>query len=446
MTINGSISTANNGTFEVTSGTTYNFTNDFEQGETVTVTITPHNEVGDATGCTSESFTIESVPDCTNLIMPTNGATDVAVDDITWNAVTDATGYKLTIAGSSTTVNDVTDFEFTGTTYVFPNDFDQGEVVTITIVPFNEVGDAEGCSSESFTIRPVPSCTNLVSPLNNAEQVSVMTDISWAESFDADGYRISVGTSPNGTDIVNNEDVASLTSYTFAEDLPSETRIYVTVVPYNTSGIAVGCTSDSFETELIAPDCSILVSPANGAIDVPLDTTISWEEVENTTGYRIALGTTPLGTDILENQDVGPETSYTVAEELPFNTVIYVTITPYNTAGDAQQCEQQSFTTLIPEDETKYGLSPNGDGINEYWHIDNIEVYPENTVYIYNRWGDMVFKVNGYDNNGTVFRGEANQLESLGAGQLPQGTYFFHIAVPEQNILKQTKGYLVLKR
>ncbi|WP_299322242.1 BspA family leucine-rich repeat surface protein [uncultured Maribacter sp.] len=446
VTISASSSTANNGIFDVTTGNSYDFPNDFEQSETVTVTIVPYNEVGNAIGCTSESFTIKSVPLCTNLIAPADGDIVAEVDEISWNAVTDANGYKLTISATNTTSNNVTDLEVTGTSYIFPNDFNQGEMVTITITPYNEVGDAIGCTSESFTIRPIPPCTDLVASLNDAREVSVMADISWNSSFDADGYRISVGTSLNGTDIVNNEDVASLTSYTFAENLPSETLIYVTITPYNTSGDAVGCTSNSFETEVIIPECTVLSSPFNGETEVDLEASIIWQEVEKTDGYRLSIGTSAGGTDIVNNEDMGSNTSYSPVQEYPFGTEIFVTITPYNSKGDAIQCEQQSFTTLVPEDETKYGFSPDGDGINEYWHIDNIEYYPENVVSIYNRWGDMVFEIKNYDNNSAVFTGEANLKTKMGAGQLPDGTYFFNIQIEGETILQKTKGYVIIKR
>ncbi|WP_298503931.1 BspA family leucine-rich repeat surface protein [uncultured Maribacter sp.] len=446
LSVSASSSTTNNVTDFDTTATNYNFSNDFEQGETVTVTITPYNEIGDAIGCSSESFTIKTVPLCTNLISPLNGAVVANVNEISWNEITDADGYTINISGSSTTANNETDLVVTGTTHIFANSFGPGEIVTVTIIPYNEVGDAVGCSSESFTVRPIPSCTNLVSPLNNATEVSVITDISWNTSFDADGYRISVGTSLGGNDIVNNEDVASLTNYTFAEDLPSESLIYVTITPYNTSGSAIGCISESFETEITVPECSPLSSPFNGENDVPLETTISWEEVEKTDGYRLSIGTTPRGTDLVNNQEMGTETSYTNNQEYPFNTQIYVTITPYNSKGDAVQCENQSFTTVIPEDETDYGFSPDGDGINEYWHIDNIEYYPENVVMIYNRWGDAVFEIKNYNNTSAVFRGDANLKTKMGAGRLPSGTYFFTIQVEGESILKKTKGFLVIKR
>lgn len=86
------------------------------------------------------------------------------------------------------------------------------------------------------------------------------------------------------------------------------------------------------------------------------------------------------------------------------------------------------------------------DGNNDFWNINGVEQFPNNTVIIFNRWGDMVFKLNGYDNASNVFRGEGNQMTGMGAGQLLEGTYFFRLELPEQHNLKATEGFLVLKR
>lgn len=447
LSVTGSTSSANNiNELDITTGNTYTFTSEFEQGETVEVIIIPYNNAGEAIGCSSESFNIKAIPNCTNLIAPIDGAELAEVNEISWNTIPNANGYKLTITSNNSTENNVTNLEITDTSYVLPNEFNEGETVTVTIIPYNEVGEALGCTAESFTIRPLPSCTNLISALQNTNNVAVTADIEWNASNDADGYRISIGTSANGNDIVNNEDVASLTSYILNEDLPSETLIFVSITPYNTSGDAIGCNYDSFTTEIIAPNCSSLMSPANGETNVPLESTITWEDVDKTDGYRISIGTSPDTNDILDNLDMGLATQYTHGEEFPFNTEIYVTIIPYNSVGEAMACDQQSFTTLTPEDETKYGFSPDGDGINEYWHIEHIEYYPENVVSIYNRWGDMVFLIKNYDNASNVFSGIANMSTKLGADQLPTGTYFFNIEIDGETILRKTQGFLVLKR
>jgi len=44
-------------------------------------------------------------------------------------------------------------------------------------------------------------------------------------------------------------------------------------------------------------------------------------------------------------------------------------------------------------------ISPNGDGVNDTWVIYNIERYPNNTVKIFNRWGDLIFSKKSYNND-----------------------------------------------
>jgi len=44
-------------------------------------------------------------------------------------------------------------------------------------------------------------------------------------------------------------------------------------------------------------------------------------------------------------------------------------------------------------------FTPNGDGINDFWHIQNIEKYPSCRVTIYDRWGQKIFNSTGYSND-----------------------------------------------
>ena len=44
-------------------------------------------------------------------------------------------------------------------------------------------------------------------------------------------------------------------------------------------------------------------------------------------------------------------------------------------------------------------ITPNGDGYNDTWFIQNIGLFPSNSVIILNRWGDQVFVANNYQNN-----------------------------------------------
>jgi gliding motility-associated-like protein len=44
-------------------------------------------------------------------------------------------------------------------------------------------------------------------------------------------------------------------------------------------------------------------------------------------------------------------------------------------------------------------ITPDGDGVNDTWFINNIENHPNNSVKVYNRWGDLIFSKKGYQND-----------------------------------------------
>jgi len=87
------------------------------------------------------------------------------------------------------------------------------------------------------------------------------------------------------------------------------------------------------------------------------------------------------------------------------------------------------------------GLSPNGDGINDFLLIDGIGNYPDNKLSIINRSGQLIFEAKGYDNSTKVFDGHSNKN---GAMQLP-GTYFYTLEYAVNGITKHKTGFIVLK-
>ena len=85
------------------------------------------------------------------------------------------------------------------------------------------------------------------------------------------------------------------------------------------------------------------------------------------------------------------------------------------------------------------GFSPNGDGINDFFKILGIEDFPNNRVLIFNRWGNEVFDVEGYDNSDAKsFKGR------FGDKTLPDGTYFYVIDLGGEDGCRS--GYLQIHR
>lgn len=81
------------------------------------------------------------------------------------------------------------------------------------------------------------------------------------------------------------------------------------------------------------------------------------------------------------------------------------------------------------------GFTPNGDGHNDFWIIDYIDLHTPNTVTIYNRWGYLVWEKDNYDNTTVVWDGKA-----ANGDELPDGTYYFVITMG----LEVQKGWVEL--
>ncbi|MFY0481824.1 gliding motility-associated C-terminal domain-containing protein [Flavobacterium sp. PLA-1-15] len=94
-------------------------------------------------------------------------------------------------------------------------------------------------------------------------------------------------------------------------------------------------------------------------------------------------------------------------------------------------------------------VTPNNiDNKNDYFFIDCLENYPNNTVEVFNRWGVKVFGTKGYDTNGNVFRGYSHGRTTIdGSDKLPTGTYFYILTYEDTASSKTHKraGYLYLQ-
>lgn len=125
--------------------------------------IVPKNAAGDATGCTTNSFTtgVQTVPGCPTLTAPANGATDQAYASLalTWTAPTTGNSvdnydiYLDTNPNPTTLVGTVAG---NVTTYTVTNLMDNTTYYW-RVVPKNEAGEATGCTAFSFTTRVNPA-------------------------------------------------------------------------------------------------------------------------------------------------------------------------------------------------------------------------------------------------------------------------------------------------
>lgn len=125
--------------------------------------------------------------------------------------------------------------------------------------------------------------------------------------------------------------------------------------------------------------------------------------------------------------------SYTVGES--------ITSTISNSGNTLTQGFQQplKYNVIIDENDSIYiytGVTPNGDGHNDTWIIDNAENKNCN-VRLFNRWGNLVWKGDNYNNADVVWKGD-----NLYNQPLPPATYFYVITIRT----KTYKGWVELTR
>ena len=78
-------------------------------------------------------------------------------------------------------------------------------------------------------------------------------------------------------------------------------------------------------------------------------------------------------------------------------------------------------------------FSPNDDAVHEFWEIENINLYPEALVLVYDRNGSQVYRRRNYENaEGQAFGGKDQQ-----GRELPSGTYYYVIDLENGDKISQ---------
>ncbi|WP_178372198.1 T9SS type B sorting domain-containing protein [Chitinophaga jiangningensis] len=110
--------------------------------------------------------------------------------------------------------------------------------------------------------------------------------------------------------------------------------------------------------------------------------------------------------------------------------------TTYTVTGMSQYgCSAQAQVTVtVKEDDIVQPtniLTPNGDGINDRWVVQNLDMYPDNEVKIFDRSGRMVYRQLHYANTWT-------------GDSLAEGTYYYVLTFGPRG--KVVKGYITILR
>jgi gliding motility-associated-like protein len=131
----------------------------------------------------------------------------------------------------------------------------------------------------------------------------------------------------------------------------------------------------------------------------------------------------------------------------PINESVAINLCPgeyFLQVTDANGCLSTIASTIVEDRrfpclEERVVITPNGDGANDQFIIFCIGDFPDNRLQVFNRWGQLVFEAENYNNNweGTTRDGTP----------LPEGPYYYVLEFtdPEGNPVQQ-KGSLTILR
>ncbi|GAA3995088.1 hypothetical protein GCM10022408_01840 [Hymenobacter fastidiosus] len=115
----------------------------------------------------------------------------------------------------------------------------------------------------------------------------------------------------------------------------------------------------------------------------------------------------------------------TVGPPFPGNNQLRPVVSPtvtttYTLSAGADGCadSDQMTVTVRPPIRIPNAFTPNGDGNDDTWQIEFIEQFPDNTVSVFNRWGNRVFSATNYS-RANEWRGDINGQPA------PVGTYYY---------------------
>jgi len=274
---------------------------------------------------------------------------------------------------------------------------------------------------KSFSVRiHMYNKPTLRSPADKSINLPLAQELCWNDAGWAESYGLQVATDANFTNLVVDESGLTGTCFT-TKQLDWRTTYYWRV--NGKLGDAVSSWSDvwSYTTKPEVPDCPLLELPANDSTIAPITLTLKWSPSDDRTEtYSLQVATDSAFTNLVVDETGLVSTEY-LLEGLEKSTNYYWRVQGINFSGSSAErteCTQVSkFRTIPPviDVDPVNLVAIDGKHISVFT-VRNIELFPDNALVMYNRWGKKVYDRVSYVND-------------FDMSDLPAGTYYYILNV-----------------
>ncbi|MFN0157307.1 MAG: T9SS type A sorting domain-containing protein [Bacteroidota bacterium] len=291
-------------------------------------------------------FRTGTVPTSPSLVAPADGATNQPTSiPFRWTSSVEAGTYHLQISTASNfstfVVNDstITDTTSTVSSLGFSSTYHW------RVAARNGVGASAFTPSRSFTtqLQPPPAPV-LSSPANGQTGLTTTLTLNWTPTGGSVTYRVQVATDSLFATGIVLDDTTVATASRQVGPVAFSTKYYWKVTAKNLAGYGPSSATWNFTTAIAAPGAPALVSPPDGAQNLPLTPTLTWNAVATATSYRLQVARDTNFTQIAFDDSSLSSASQQVGPLLT-NTSYYWRVRAKNSGGSSAFSSRFRFVT-----------------------------------------------------------------------------------------------------
>lgn len=202
---------------------------------------------------------------------------------------------------------------------------------------------------DDISIVVTPTCSEpsaVTVPAATLAYNSAVVNWTAPATAPANGYDVYYSTTNTAPTATTTPTLSGLTAATTTLSNLTPSTTYYLWVRSNCSAsdqsiwVPVTFTTKSF--------CPTVTAPSAAATNVSVTPTFTWTAVTGVSGYKLSIGTSAGATNIMNAQDLGNVTTYTLPTALSYNTTYYYTLNAYDATSTSPGCTERSFTTAPP--------------------------------------------------------------------------------------------------
>ena len=307
--------------------------------------VSAKNAGGFGSFSTPWSFSmITAIPTAPNLVLPINGSLSQSVScQLSWSPVPGATAYSLkvstdtlfgTILFSDTTLTSCS-AQMTGLAY--------NTTIYWKVAAKNSKGIGPSSTVWKFTTTiaaPIPTFPYYAS----TNQPTDLT-LTWNGTTSATGYQIQVALDSLFLNIVFNDSTPVLNTWR-NNSFAYGTTYYWHVRARNSAATSAYSSAWVFTTVSGPPAIPVLIDPASGSVNQPVQSILKWHPSPGTANYQLQISTDTPFRSLIYNDSSITDTVRAISS-LQYNTTYYWRVKSRNIGGSLGYSEVWSFVTTL---------------------------------------------------------------------------------------------------